>query len=629
MPDSTQTLTIPQALQLAIQHHQAERLQQAETIYRQVLELEPENSIALHLLGVVAYQVKNYDVASGFISKAIQISPNIPTFYNSLGNVHSDYGPQLDKAIECYKKVIALDSKFYEAHRNLGSVFWKQGKLTKAIKCYQRALALKPDFIDAIISLGIAFMDQGKLNQAIDCCQRALKLNPNSVEAHSNLSKVLHYSGKVDEAIEHYRLALQIKPIAQVHSNLLLAMSYSTKYDMATIFAEHKRFNEQHIVPLVDSVKSYPNERSFKRKLKIGYVSADFRDHPVAIFVEAILAQHDREQFEIFCYYSNLKGDSITQHLQQYVDHWLNCAGLPDENLAAQIQSDQIDILVDLAGHTAKNRLPVFARKPAPIQVTYLGYPNTTGLKVIDYRITDSYVVPPEAEEFNTETLVKLPNSYYCYYPNAATPPVSKLPATKNDYVVFGSFNNYAKLNSDTLSLWAKVLQAVPEAKLLVKATSLQTPTIQQDLRQRLLDLGIKSKRIILESPTPSPKHFQSYHRVDIGLDTYPFNGGTTTCEALWMGIPVVTLVGERQVSRMGLGILSTIGLTELIAYTPEKFVEICVKLAADIEHLDQLRMGMRERMRVSPLMDAPTFTRNIETAYRNMWEKWSSENNK
>ncbi len=601
-------------------------MQQAETIYRQILQLEPKNSIALHLLGVAAYQVKNYDVAIELISKAIQVSPDTPNFYNSLGNIHSEHGPQLDTAIECYKKATSLDSKFHEAHRNLGSTFWSQGKLTKAVKCYQRALALKPDFLDAIISLGIAFTEQGKLTEAINCCQRALQISPNSVEAHSNLSKVLHYSGKVDEAIEHYRLALQQKPMASIHSNLLLAMNYSTNYDMAKIFAEHKQFNEQYVISPKDSAKLYPNDRSPQRKLKIGYVSADLRNHPVAIFVEAILAHHDREQFEIFCYYTNLKGDQITVRLHQYADLWLNCAGLSDERLAEQIESDQIDILVDLAGHTAKNRLLVFARKPAPVQVTYLGYPNTTGLTAIDYRITDSYVVPTEAEQFNTETLVKLPASYYCYHPNSETPAVNKLPAEKKKYVVFGSFNNYAKLNSETLALWVKVLQAVPNSKLLVKSTSLQNSRVQQDLRQRFLDLSIKSKRLILESPTPSPKHFQSYHRVDIGLDTYPFNGGTTTCEALWMGIPVITLVGERQVSRMGLSILSTVGLTELIAHTPEEFVEICVKLAADIEHLQQLRMGMREQMQTSPLMDAPTFTHNLEAVYRTMWEKWCAK---
>jgi len=617
-----QTVTIPQALQLALQHHQANHLQEAEQIYRQVLEVEPNNSDALHLLGVIAYQVKNYDVAVDLISQAIQINDTAPNFYNSLGNALSDQG-KLEEALACYRQVLALDPNFAEAYRNLGVVFKNQGLLDEALEHYQRAIDLQPDLVDAHTSLGVVFLEQGLLTKAIESCERAFALNPDAVEPLNNLANALKEGGRIGEAIEHYRAILKNHPIAQVHSNLLTTLNYAVGYEASSIFSEHQQFNEQYALP-VAAQAFYQQSHSVAHggRLKIGYVSPDLRDHPVAYFIEPILAHHDHEQFEIFCYYTYPQIDKVTRHLQQYVDHWFDCAALSNGKLADQISLDQIDILVDLTGHTAKNRLLMLAMRPAPVQVTYLGYPCTTGLTMIDYRITDGYMDPVDRlESLNSETPVRMQGSYFCYSPHENSPPVSELPAIEQGYVTFGSFNNYCKLNAELFALWAQILGAVPDSKLLIKAKSLVDQATREALLAQFAELGIAAERLIVSEYTQSPQHLKSYHQVDIALDSFPFTGGTTTFEALWMGVPVVTLVGERHVSRQGLSILSVLGLTDLIADTPEAYVDRAVSVARDIQALQQLRGGMREKMQTSPLMDGVSFTRDLEARYREMWE--------
>jgi predicted O-linked N-acetylglucosamine transferase (SPINDLY family) len=347
-------------------------------------------------------------------------------------------------------------------------------------------------------------------------------------------------------------------------------------------------------------------------------VSGDFRRHSVAYFITPILAQHNHDQFEIFCYDNNTVADEINQSLQRYADHWVNCSSLSDEELTNRIRQDQIDILVDLSGPTSKNRLLVFARRPAPIQVTYLGYPTTTGLTAIDYRITDKYVdVTGINDSWNAEVPIKLSTCFFCYQPYADSPPVNDLPMLQTGRVTFSSFNSLAKLSPEILILWARVLNAVPNSTLLIKTRHVSEPAVRQHLENRFAKFGIPPSQLRLEDRTPPPAYLQTYHQVDIALDSYPFNGGLTTCEALWMGIPVVTLVGNRHVSRMGLSILTTLGLTELIADTPEKYIQTCLKWVKEVEYLQTLRQELRRRMESSPLMDAVSFTANLEKVYQ------------
>jgi predicted O-linked N-acetylglucosamine transferase (SPINDLY family) len=688
----TQALSgsIPQALDLAIQSYQAGQMPQAAAICQQILQVDPKNSDALHGLGIIAVSQKNYERAVELIQQAITYTPAIPFFYNSLGNVYwyqnklleashayrqaltikpdyveaynglgnvlSDQG-HLEEATRCYQRAITLNPNYAQAHNGLGNVLREQAQLVAAETCYQRAVSLSPAYAEAYNNLGGLLCDMGQLEEAQQCCQRALALTPDYAKAHNNLGNVLRkqfqfsaaiasyqralalspdfaeaYSnlgnvfrdkGMLQEAIEYHRKALQLKPLPQIYSSLLFAWNYVAEDNLAA-HADYQQFNQRYTLPW----QPHLNSRHPQRRLKIGYVSADFRRHSVAYFLEAILAHHDHREFEIVCYSDHLEEDEVTLRLRQYADQWVNCTGLTDEALAKRIREAQIDILVDLMGHTGKNRLLVFARKPAPVQVSYLGYPNTTGLQAIDYRITDNYADPVgRSESFSTETLVRLPKSYFCYRPYEDSPPVTPLPAIANGYLTFGSFNYYTKLSPTILTLWAKVLQAVPQSRLLIKSNTrnlLQDPAIRETVIARLTGIGLDPQRVILADFSPSTAaHLSMYQQVDMAFDSYPYNGATTTCEALWMGVPVVTLVGKTHASRMGLSILSTVGLEELIAESPEEYVRRCVTLARELDYLQQLREQLRSRLQASPLLDAPAVTRQVEVSYRRMWERW------
>jgi len=634
------------------------KFDKAAEYYQRAIVLNPHNAFAHYNLGNLFQKQAELDKAVGAYQEAIALNNHYPQMHLNLGNVFREQG-ELDQAIDCYQRALSLNPDYVDAHNNLGELLIEDGKLVEAGNHLQEALALNPKYGKTYHNLGKLREAQGQMDNALVCWQRALELmkpddarsyfkvgymltkrdrfteamnyfrqalalEPKHFDAHTNLADVLRSQGMINDAITHYKQALEIKPTSiAAHHSLLWTLNYSD-HDQAAIFLEHQRFNEQHALHLAASISAHLNDREPpQRRLKIGYVSGDFRRHSVAFFIREILAHHNHEQFEIVCYYNDRKVDKITRQLQAYADSWVDCIDLSDDKLADKIRADQIDILVDLAGHTAGNRLFVFAMKPAPIQVSYLGYPNTTGLTAIDYRITDNYRDPQETSEpFSSESLIRIPG-YYCYRPHDDTPPVSELPYFEQGAITFSSFNNYAKMNPDILALWAEVLNTVSGSKLLLKTKVLSDEPIREALKKQLAKMGIAPERLILEAQDVAPAYLKRYHQVDIGLDPSPFNGGTTTCEALWMGIPVVTLVGKTHSSRMGLSILSTLGLTELIAYTSEQYVDICLKLANDTDYLQQLRASMRERMLASPLMDYVNFTYCLEAEYRKMWETW------
>lgn len=605
-----------------LRHHQ--QWAQAAQHYRQYLALNPNEATVHHYLGSVLLSQRQISEAVKCYQQALALQPNDAEINHNLGYALAEWG-KFSKAVDYYHRALALAPNNAQTHKNLGDVLRTQGHLNKAIVSYQQALALNPSDADTYNNLGTVFSQMGHLSKAIKCFQQALQLAPDFAEAGSNLASSLLYQGFIQQAISYYQQILAARPNALTHSNLLLACQYQTEVDLTTLFSAHQQFNQQYVLPLAASIQPHLNARCRQRQLKIGYISTDFHKHSVAYFIEPVLAQHDHEQFEISCYDNSTTTDKVTQRLKKSVDQWINCAGWSDEVLAEKIRQDAIDILVDLGGHTNQNRLLVFARKPAPVQITYLGYPSTTGLTTIDYRITDSQVDPEgKTDSFNTEQLIRMPDSYFCYRPDDDSPPINPLPALKKKQITFGSFNNYAKLNADILASWAQILQRVPGAKLLLKARSLNDPDTRQRLKQKLIALGIDSGRLILANYADSTvAHLKYYHQIDIALDSYPYHGATTTCEALWMGVPVVTLGGERPASRMGLSILSALGLTELIADTPAEYIEIGVNLANDMSYLQKLRAGLRHKMQTSPLMDDQNFTRHLEIAYRQVWEKW------
>lgn len=652
---------VREALATAVQYQKAGCLKEAEAIYRQILEIHGDNAEALYVLGRIAFGSGRSDIAVEFISKAISLNDTNAAFHNDLGVAFTAWG-NLDKAIASYRRAITIEPGNADAHSNLGYALREKGKLEEAIAYCQQAITIKPDYDKAHINLGNALADQGKLDAAVEHYEQALRLNPDCPEtyynlgnalvnrgqldaaiqqyrealrlktdyadAHNSLGHALKSQGRLDEALEEYRQALKINPyLARAHSNLLLSLQYMPGINRAQMFAEHQRWAEQHAAPLVAVTYRHGKYLAPERRLKVGYVSPDFCAHSVAFFIEPVIVSHDRAKFEVICYADVPRPDTVTEALQHAADGWRNIARMTDEQVAGLVRSDGIDILVDLAGHTARNRMCLFARKPAPLQVTYLGYPDTSGLPTMDYRITDFWADPQgQMDHLYVEELVRLPKSFLCYHPRGDSPEASTLPALGNGHVTFGSFNNRCKVNHEVVEAWSSILEKIPDSILILKARALADEETRQILRKMFVKHGVAPNRIELFSPLPFVQHLQLYNRIDIGLDTFPYNGTTTTCEALWMGVPVIVLAGKHHASRVGVSLLWNVGIPDLIAKSTEDYVEKATQLAHDLEQVRDLRANLRCMMLKSSLMDAKGMTRSLEDAYRWMWRRWCSQ---
>ena len=731
-------MTLPQALQIAMLHHQAGRLAEADGLYRQILAVQPNHADALHLLGVIAHQAGRHEVAVDLIRQAIVLNPNDPAAhanlgeayratgrfdeaiamfrraiqfkpdyqeaYNNLGNVLRQRG-QLDEAIAAcrraleinpdfseahnnlaaalaeqgrsdeagaaYRRALELRPDFPEAHNNLGAALAGQGRFDEAMAAYRHALELKPEYPNAHVNVGNALRDRGLLDEAVAAYRRALELDPAFPEAHNNLGNALRDRGQPDEAIAEYRGAIQLRPdyleahnnmgdtlksqgeldeaiaafrqalrvrpeCSWAHSNLILALYFHPDHDERTISEEHQRWNRQFSEPVKRDARPYANDPAVARRLRVGYVSADFRDHPVGRHALPLFERHDRERFDILCYSGVARPDWMTERLRALAGParnasrsdagggWRNTAGVSDAGLAEMIREDGVDILVDLAMHTAGNRLPVFARQPAPVQVSWLAYPGSTGLPGIGYRLTDALMEPPGTKPtWSAEEPVRLPDCWCCYDPAGESPEINALPALSAESVTFGSLNNFAKVNEGVLALWVRVLEAVRGSRLLMLCPEGQT---RERVRAFFNARGVMEERVEFVGFLPRWEYLKLDQRIDIGLDPFPFNGMTTTCDALWMGVPVVTLPGKMPVSRAGLSLLSSVGLGELAASSEEDYVRIVGELAGNLPRLADLRATLRPRMLGSPLMDAPRFARNVEAVYRSMWQAWSGK---
>jgi protein O-GlcNAc transferase len=582
-------MDIRKAVKSAIDYLQAGNPDQAESLFRKILGTEPDNVSALHFIGVIYYQHKDYESAIKYIKKALQLGPDYVDAYNNLGTVLQETG-RLDEAVACFKKAIEFNPHFFRAYHNLANAHKEKWQLDEAISNYRKAIQLCPDLAEPYNGLANALQDQGRLEEAEECYRHAIRLKPDCS---------LYYD------------------------NVLFMMNYDAGRDARSVFSEHVEFARHFEARLASSIVPHENDCS-TRRLRVGYISPDFRRHSVSYFVEPVLASYDRDRFEVFCYSDVLKPDSFTERIRGCVDHWNIIKDLPDEKAAELIRKDGIDILVDLAGHTSNNRLLLFARKPAPVQVSWIGYPNTTGLSTIDYRVVDSYTDPPGlTDAFYSEELIRMPESFLCYLPDKDSPAVGGLPASKAGLVTFGSFNYFPKVSRKNAACWAAILKALPDSQLVLKARNFADNATRVYATDMFIEEGIAAERIqLLSMKTSFRDHLDTYNRIDIALDTFPYNGTTTTCEALWMGVPVVTLAGNVHASRVGKSLLTNVGLSELVASTPEEYISVVVHLAGDLERLRILRKGLRDRMAHSPLMDARRFVANLENCYRQMWEQ-------
>jgi predicted O-linked N-acetylglucosamine transferase (SPINDLY family) len=655
-PTSQGSAAVADLLKAAVQFHSAGRLNDAEPLYRQVLQLDSKHVDTLHLLGVLSHQLGRHEIAAEFISKAIVQNSRVAPFHNSLGNalqacgrpidaqasydralaLKPDYPEahrargtifqaqgQLEEAIAAYGRALALKPQYAEAHLNLGNAFLAQGKLDEAAGSYRQALAIKPDLVEALNNLGNALQMRGKLDEAIASYRDVLKFRPDFAEVHSNLGTALREQGKAEDAITSYRHALTHRPnLAEAHSNLLMTLHYIDGISNAELLnaalAFGKTFDKTDLEPLARISAADPKS---ERRLRIGYVSGDFIFHPVGYFLARVLPAHDKNEFEVFCYSNNTATDAMTDRLRSACEHWRSIAGIPDAEAAALIQRDEIDILIDLSGHTARNRLLLFALRPAPLQVSWLGYFGTTGLAAMDYIVMDADSVPPDHEHWYSEKIIRLPHMRFCYDSPEAIAAVEP-PCLKNGSITFGSFNNIAKIGSQAVSLWAEILRATPNARLVLKWKSLDIASSQQRLRDAFAAAGIDPGRVEFRGASPHREMLAEYADIDIALDPFPFGGGLTSCEALWMGVPVITLPGDTPASRQTLGFLRLLKLDDLAVVSRADYVARAVDLAANPQRLAILRQNLRPLMAASPLCDGVAFTAGLEQAFLEIWQR-------
>ena len=600
------------------------KLTEAELSFRRALQVDPFSSHTHYNLAVILQALNRSEEAKDNYQKCVALEPAFMWAHYNLGAaleaVHNNSAAEV-----CYRRALVLKPNLTEAHTGLANVLLALGRLPEAEVCYRQALAQAPYDSRAHYNLAVALLQQGKLVQAELRFREAQVLRPDCTDTLTNLGSVLLPQGKLHEAIACYERALVLDPeLPKAFSGLLLSLNYISDISNERVRPELTRWNEQIAARYRPAQERYENERSGSRRLRIGYVSPDFRAHSVAYFLEPLLRFHDHGAVEVFCYADVGQPDAVTHRFRALADHWTTTVAMSDDAMADRIRQDKIDILVDLAGHTRGNRLLVFARKPAPVQVTWLGYPNTTGLSTMDYRLVDAITDPPDQPSQASEMLVRIEGGFVCYGPPTEAPHPAPPPSLINGVVTFGSFNNLAKLSDATLDIWARVMHSVAGSRLFLKSPGLSDASAQSLLQTRFGERGIGCERLILLGPQPnSYEHLGCYQQVDIALDPFPYNGTTTTCEALWMGVPVVTLRDERHAGRVGTSILARVGLDELAAHDVHDYVEIAARLSADPWRLADLRGLLRPRMRSSPLCDAPSFARKIESIYRTLWQRW------
>jgi predicted O-linked N-acetylglucosamine transferase (SPINDLY family) len=650
---------LQQLLQQGLAHHNAGRLKEAESFYRQVRAVNMRSYDVLNLSGVLAYQQGRYADAVSLLTAALPLAPR-PSLGKSrfqLGVVLAAAGRHSD-AVAQFRAALPQEPANAEIWNSLAFSLRMLGQFAEAVAGYEKAIQLKPDYFDAIDRLGALMGDTKGLQAGIPYYRRALEINPHYAPAWGNLGLALSATDKHVEAIEAFDRALKLDPkLSQVRvgralslqltyrmeeaaeefsqaialqpsnfegwSGRLLTLNYLSGKSRQQLFDEHKAYGQAVQQSLRGKKPTTPTNPSpaLNRKLRVAFLSQDFRKHSVAYFIEPILRHLDRSRFEVWLYHDHCQEDAVSARLRTLADKWHNFAGQFHEMVEQRIRADAPDILIDLAGHTGASRLPVFARRVAPVQISYLGYPNTTGIQEMDFRFVDAITDPsPEDGSFHTERLVRFAPCAWAYEPPMDAPEPA-MPA--GGTVTFGSFNNFAKISIETLQLWGRVLAAVPGSRLLIKSPLLDDPAIAESVWQKLRALGVDRSRIELVGRiADSAGHLGLYSKIDVALDPHPYNGTTTTCEALWMGVPVVTLRGDRHASRVSASLLTATGHTECIAASADDYVQIAAELAGDVARRAILRQRLREDMRKSPLCCATEIARCFGDALEACWRE-------
>ena len=622
-----------------------------------VIDLRPNHGGAHLSLGNIALEEQRYGEAERHYRAALERKPLLTDARFGLGRVHLANGAFME-ACSCFRQVLERNPSFDEARINLGIALDRSGRHQDAVDCFRESLRRRPEMVELNAHLGEALLAMGAREEAALAYQDLIRAKPSSYAAYNNLGNIRRSLSQYDEAEECYRQAIAIKPdLAQAHNNLgnvhkvrgqhraalscyrhameldpgfwqahsnyLLCLNYLPDCEPESLFDEHVRWGDTH-APADRQWLKHPNEPDRGRVLRVGYVSPDFRMHAVASFFEPLLRNHDANEVDIFCYADVPRPDATTRRLRALASGWCDAVGMSDEQLAQRIVHDRIDILVDLAGHTANNRLPVFGYRAAPVQVSFLGYPNTTGVAAIDYRLTDEVADPRGSEIFYSEELVYLEGGFTRFQPPDCAPEVGPLPALRTGNITFGSLNNLVKMNTQVLELWSQVLHAVPASRLLMFRDMLQG-SIKEHYQRWFEERGLGPERIELRGGrVGNGAHLAVYNEIDIALDPFPWNGHVSTCEALWMGVPVITLAGRTHAGRLSASVLHQLGCDELVAGSPHEYVQIASMLATDRSRLSELREGLRSQM-LQTVCNGSSLAREIERIYRSMWLGWCS----
>ena len=601
------------------------RLEEAESACNEALAIQPDYAEALDNLGGILRQRGRAEEAESALRRALAARPDYAAAHNNLGNTLRDLG-RLDEAQTAYLQALAIAPELAEAHANLANLLREQGRLEEAESTCRQALGIKPDDARAHMVLGAVLDDLGRIEEAEAAYRRALEIDDSFAEGHANLGTLLDAQGRQEEALACYDRAIALKPaVHHFHSNRFVLLNSREAF--------HRRMTESirhwRACCAPDEWRGpFTNSPEPTRPLRVGIVSPDLRRHSVAYFIEPLFRGRDRDAYRLYAYSDAHREDEVSARLRAEADRWRACFGWSDERLRRTILEDGIDILVDLAGHTRHNRLLLFARRAAPVQISYLGYSEVTGLPAMDYRITDGRADPPDDSSDvaieEREELLRLPESFLCFEAPAEAPAVSDPPMLEQGPITFGSFNNLSKLTPEMVAVWAELLRRVPGSRLILKYRSLADQGVRRRIESLFEARGVDPARLRLLGMIPGlTGHLALYNEVDVALDTHPYHGTTTTCEALWMGVPVVTLAGARHVSRVGVSLLEGLGLAELIAGDEPGYIETAARLATDPERLRELRRGMRARMRAAPLMDGAGFNRAMERLFREVWERW------
>jgi protein O-GlcNAc transferase len=603
------------------------RAPDAEANYRRALAIDPDLAVAHYNLGRLLAVARRLPEAEAAYRQALALAPNLAEAANNLGNVLLALR-RPEEALDMFRRALHVRPQSADFSNNLGRALQAVGRTEEAETAFRDATVWAPDHALAWSNLAATIETPDRSEEALAAHRRAVELLPPDVpiggEVRSNLAMALLANGRSDEAEPEFRRAVALRPDnPEIHSALLACLQYLDDVAPVQLAWEHAAWNDRHASALQSAWPKHDRRRRAGRPLRLGFVSADFAEHPVGIFLVKTLEHLDRSECRAVCYHDRIESDGIGQRIRSTADVCVESSPLEHAALAQRIQDDEIDILFDLAGHTTGSRLLTFARKPAPIQITWIGYEGTTGLAAMDYILASRSMIPPGKEMWYRERVLRLPESYVCFDPPSFAPDVTPLPALETGFVTFASFNNPAKLSRGKIRAWAEILRRIGGARLLLKYGTLDSLATQQRYRTLFANEGLDPQRLDFAGWSPRAEALAEYRRVDLALDPFPFSGSATTCDALWMGVPVVTCPGDTFATRHPLSHLVSIGLESFVAGDRAQYVDLAVSWASDLPRLAEVRSGLRERMAASPLCDGPRFARQLLDVLQGVWQEW------